>query len=112
MNDYGEDQFHAVCSNLDIPRLSATELSFLSEYAAVMKPIAQALNILQSETKMFVGYLLPTLTILREKLEAKRASATICMPLVSALLNGIDERFADILIDPEAVAAAIIHPKF
>jgi len=51
---------------------SPTPISFLEEYTSVMKPVVQALNILQSETKMFMGYLLPTLSILRQSLHLWR----------------------------------------
>ena len=47
----------------------------------------QALNILQSEQKMYMGYLLPTITILREKLVSKEASATITKPLITSLIQ-------------------------
>lgn len=112
INEHGEDSFHTLCSKLDLPKLSGLELTFLMEYIAVMKPLAQALNILQSESNMFMGYLLPTICILRQKLMAKQATATICKPLISALMNGIDERFHCLFGDSEAIAAAILHPKF
>lgn len=72
----------------------------------------QALNILQSEQKMYMGYLLPTITILREKLVSKGTSVTITKPLITSLIEGIDNRFATMLDDRDAIAAAIIHPKF
>ena len=43
---------------------------------------------------------------------AKQTTSTICKPLISALLNGIDERFHNLFADSEAIAAAILHPKF
>jgi len=77
-----------------------------------MKPVTQALNILQSEGKMFVGFLLPTISILREKLSNLQATANTCIPLVNAVLAGIDRRFAEIFRDKEGIAAAILHPQF
>lgn len=77
-----------------------------------MKPVAQALNILQSEKNMYLAYLLPTIGLLRDKLVAQRMSATVCKPLISALITGIDNRFASSLDDLEAISAAILHPKF
>ena len=38
------------------------EVKFLEEYISVMKPVTQALNILQSEGKMFMGFLLPMIS--------------------------------------------------
>ena len=61
---------------------------------------------------MFLGYLLPTITVLRDKLLAKRASVTVCTPLVSALINGIDNRFAEAYDDAQVAAAAVLHAKF
>ena len=58
-----------------------------------MKPVAQAVNILQAEKNMFLGYLLLTIAMLRDKLIAKRTAVTVCKPLVSALIDGIDKRF-------------------
>ena len=43
-------------------------MSFLEQYVFVMKPMAAALNILQSETNAYMGWLLPTIYILEEKL--------------------------------------------
>ena len=61
---------------------------------------------------MFMGYLLPTIVKLREKLVAKSFSATSCKPLIKALVDGIDRRFKDLYSDMDVIAAAIIHPKF
>ncbi len=112
VSEKGEDVFHSMCTKLEVPRLTNGELAFLTEYASVMKPLAQALNILQCEKKTYMAYLLPTITILREKLVTKKSEATMCKPLVSALLYGIDQRFSDLFGDSEAMAAAILHPKF
>ncbi|RXN37426.1 hypothetical protein ROHU_002076 [Labeo rohita] len=50
-------------------RLSSVEISFLEEFARTMGPLAKALNILQDETDVQMGWLLPTLTLLINKLE-------------------------------------------
>jgi len=112
INEKGEDEFRQVCAKLDVPRFKDAEMGFLSEYVSIMKPVAQSLNILQCETKMYLAYLLPTITVLKEKLQHKQSSAVTCKPLIAALLNGIDERFADMFTDRDCVAAAILHPKF
>jgi len=101
-----------VCSKLNVPRFTDAEVAFLTEYVAVMKPVAQTLNSLQSETKMFMGYLLPTIMILKDKLQHKCTSAVVCKPLINALNSGIDRRFVDVFNDREVIAAAILHPKF
>ena len=93
-------------------RLKPTETRFLADYRDVMKPMAQALDILQAEKKAYMGYLLPTLTMLQEKLRARREVTQTCGPLVDALLAGIARRFEATMCDPESIAAAILHPKF
>jgi hypothetical protein len=111
--DKGEQQLDSVCNKIGVPRLTAGELAFLTEYVAVMKPVAQALNIMQAEKNMFLGYLLPTITVLRDKLVSKRASVTMCAPLVSALIDGTDNRFAEAFDDAVVAAAAVLlHAKF
>jgi len=112
ISEHGEDEFRTVCSKLEVPRFTDADLAFLTEYVAVMKPVAQALNILQSESKMFMAYLLPTITILKEKLQNRRESAGVCAPLIDAMLCAIDRRFAEAFADKDAIAAAILHPKF
>ena len=77
-----------------------------------MKPMAQALDILQAETKAFMGYLVPTLTILQGKLRARREVVQTCGPLIDALLAGIARRFDATMNSAESIAAAIVHPKF
>jgi hypothetical protein len=79
-----------------------------------MKPIAQAINILQGETNhsnAYMGYLAPTITVLRDKL-SKKLDIPAMKPLVQALLNGIDKQFDSMLNDKKIIAAAILHPKF
>jgi hypothetical protein len=77
-----------------------------------MQPLAQALDILQAENKAYMGYLLPVLYMLQDKLKQKRDAAEVCAPLIDALLAGICRRFSTIMEEPEMIAAAILHPKF
>jgi len=85
-----------------ISRFTDAETAFPGEYTSVMKPMR----------KKFMGYLPPTLSILREKLVQKQATAVACRPIITALLNGINKRFAAVYDNKEAIAAAILHPKF
>jgi len=78
----------------------------------VMRPLAQALDILQSQDKMYMGYLAPTIRILLEKLRKQRNVVTHCKVLVDTLETGILKRFTSIIEDPDVIAAAIVHPKF
>ena len=110
--DHGENEFRKLCAKLYVARLTNTEVAFLEEYVCIMKPVTQALNILQTETKMYMGYLLPTICILQEKLHDLEATSAICKPLITAMLEAIERRFAEIFVDKEAIATAILHPHF
>ena len=61
---------------------------------------------------MFIGYLLPTIVMLRQKLVAKIVAAALCKPIITALLDGIDRRYQELYSDVDAIAAAIIYPRF
>ena len=74
---HGEDEFRRVCGKLDVQKFTAADVAFLQDYVAIMKPVAQALNILQAEDKMYMACLLPTISILKEKLHSKQASGDL-----------------------------------
>ena len=88
-------------------RLKPDEIQFL-------KPIAQALNILQGKynhSNAYMGYLVPTIALLKQKLHKKIGIATV-KPLVTALLDGIDKRFDYLFDDEKIIAAALLPPNF
>lgn len=93
-------------------RLSPVEIAFLEEYARTMSPLAKALNILQAEIDVRMGWLLPTLTLLISKLDRIRITFRYCKPLVDAIQEGLQQRFGDMLVELEFIAAAILVPKF
>ncbi len=92
-------------------RLSPVEIAFLEEYARTMSPLAKALNILQAEIDVQMGWLLPTLTLLISKLDRIRITSRYCKPLVNAIQGGLQQRFGNMLVEPEFIAAAILVPK-
>ncbi|KAJ8378407.1 hypothetical protein AAFF_G00242950 [Aldrovandia affinis] len=59
-----------------------------------------------------MGWLLPTLTQLKTKLDRIKPSLKFSKPLVDAIQLGLKNRFSEILEDPELIAAAILLPKF
>lgn len=60
-----------------------------------MEPLAGALDILQSEKGMYMGYLLPVLYTLRKKLENVSAEGVIteCHPLLTSIQEGLTKRY-------------------
>ncbi|KAM9707696.1 uncharacterized protein ACNS7B_000215 [Menidia menidia] len=112
VKEKGEAAMKVICTDLNVPMFYPAELAFLSEFAVVMTPVAQATNILQAETNVQMGWLLPTVKLLISKLERIKLRLKYCKPLVDALQVGIEERFGPMMQDPELVAAAILLPKF
>ena len=59
-----------------------------------------------------MGFLTPTISILKKKLHQKKSSTPGLEPLADALLSGIEKRFKSMLADEKIIAAAILRPKF
>ncbi|XP_065315942.1 uncharacterized protein LOC135924763 [Gordionus sp. m RMFG-2023] len=93
-----------------LARLSNNDKKFLEEYCIIMEPIATSLTILESEEKMHLGCLTPTITIVIIKLN-KLSGLKYGQPLIDAVLNGINKRFQHIYED-QYLLSAIIHPIF
>lgn len=75
-----------------------------------MAPVATSLDLLQGEQQCSLGYVLPTLAVLKSKLQKVEVKHT--KPLRDALLCGVDRRFTNLFSDKEFLPAAITHPKF
>ncbi|XP_076860592.1 uncharacterized protein LOC143513741 [Brachyhypopomus gauderio] len=90
VKEKGEAALKVVCTDLKVSMFNPAELAFLSEYAAVMTPVAQATNILQAETNVQMGWLLPTVKLLKIKLNKIKLPLKYCKPLVDALQVGIE----------------------
>jgi hypothetical protein len=59
-----------------------------------MKPLACALDILQGESGMYMGYLLPVLSTLEEKLKKLNdENLTECHALLIAIQQGLHKRY-------------------
>ncbi|KAI7813965.1 hypothetical protein IRJ41_005220 [Triplophysa rosa] len=71
-----------------------------------------ALNLLQGESSVHMGFLLPTLHQLQDKLKRLESTCKVCQPLLKALQGGILKRFGEVMKEPELIAAAILLPKF
>lgn len=79
-----------------------------------MEPVADALDVLQEEISISMSYLLPTLTILREKLNNHQRDTTMkhANPLVCSLLDSLKDRFDHMFNIPQIRLAAICDPSF
>lgn len=58
-----------------------------------MGPLARALDILQSDFGMYMGYLLPVLSTLQQKMKhINKDGLTYCHSLVEAIQIGLNKR--------------------
>jgi len=75
--------------------LTPNEEQFLQEYSRIMKHIADALDVLQGDKNIGLGFLLPTIAELKEKLQKLQdgTSITHCQPLITGLLDAIHFRY-------------------
>lgn len=90
--------------------MTDNDMTFLTSYAKVMKPLVLAMTLLQSETTTYLGHLIPTIMGLKCKLD--QSTDRLVEPLVRALSAGIDSRFQEILADKEHLIASVLHPQF
>ncbi|XP_073349471.1 uncharacterized protein [Pagrus major] len=112
LREKGEPALREICAELKVPMFHPVELTFLKEYYTTMSPVAQSINILQGEAEVQMGWLLPTISLLSSKLEKIKIALKHCKPLGETIQVGIQNRFGEMLRDPELIAAAIIIPKF
>ena len=82
------------------------------EYSKVMQTMAQALDILQSEEKCYMGILLPTIVSLKKQLLKTRENLKLASPLVDALLTGVEKRFSGYLGRNDLILSSLTHPQF
>ncbi len=106
------DNMNFLLSKVDARPFSSVEIAFIGEYCEMMKPFAQALDILQGDKNMFLGYLLPTVVRLKEKIRNRVEASVHCKPLGGALLKGLDTRFEQLFEARRAVLAAVTLPMF
>lgn len=100
---------------LKIDPLSSIDREFLEEYRNVFAPIAEFLDYCQQDNALF-GLLLPGLFSLK-KTYLMMDELKFCTPLVIALVDGIEDRFSQLLdFDSDlcvpALIAACSHPFF
>ena len=101
-----------VCTAVGVALFRAVDISFILEYVKVMRPMVQALDVLQSETHCYMGILLPSLVSLKRQLRFVREGQKLASPLVDALLTGIEKRFDGYFARDDLILACITHPEF
>ena len=105
------EQFAALLAELKIPAFHQSEVEYLREYAKVMAPVSDALDVLQGQDNIAISYLLPTIKILSSKLQAI-VGLKHCQPLHTCILSSILTRFGHMFNDNDLMLAAICDPHF
>jgi hypothetical protein len=103
-------KINKACQALNLPVFQQTEITFLKEYVAIMKPVAFALDLLQGENNCYFGYVLPTIKSLTNNIQ--KTTVSYAAALKKAVLDGINMRFQQYFTDDYFILAAISHPKF
>ena len=93
--------------------LFSIDVIFLREYCKIMQPICQSLDVLQSETKTFLGCLLPTISTAMKKLKELKSSNKIVvgLPLIDSLIQAIESSFGQYFEDETYLLATSFYPQ-
>ena len=71
-----------------------------------MKAVAKVLDILQGDKNTKFGYLVSTIEKLKEKLQKQKdklsESRNVCLPLLNAILDGVEKRFLGVFKGPNS----------
>ncbi len=103
-----------VFAHFNMPYFRPAEEDYIREYVKIMRPLTEALDVFQADKKVSIGYLLPTLTILMNKMESLRRKTGIvhCKAFISSIISSLNVRFAHCFNDEELCLAAMVHQKF
>lgn len=117
-----ETQLHLPRSKKSKPLevLTATEWKILKDYVVCMRPIAEALDIIQGEERACAGYILPTLygikACLNENIENNVYVSDFGKSMNETMLQCLSNRFDDMMKicdeNKSLILAAAIHPCF
>ena len=105
-----DDKLSEVCKSLGLPPFIQLELNFLKEYVSLMGPVAQSIDMLQGDQNCGLGYVLPTITTLRKKIN--QTELKYARSMQQSLLKGNDNRFGQYFHDKEFLLAAVTNPRF
>ncbi|CAI6366810.1 unnamed protein product [Macrosiphum euphorbiae] len=113
-----KDKLNLVLKELNVKySFKDIDFEYLEELAALLKPIAGALDFLQSENQCYYGQLLPTLYSLKTRLEMlKEKNFRHLANMITPLVNSLIKRFSDFFeLSPsinEAILATCFHPCY
>jgi len=106
-----ETKFDKLLDELEIKRLQPVHKTFVAEYVDVMRPVCCALDVLQGQQVVGLGYLLPTISVVKHQLSSitgrSTNTLTVCKPLITALQTGNDKWFGPMFADVNAQLAAV-----
>ena len=89
-----KQKLRELCVALSLHPFKDAEIEFLEEYVIVLRPLAAAIDILQGENNCYLGYLLPTLLIVKKSMRALiNGSLVHAQSLASAIILGLQQRF-------------------
>ena len=77
-----------------------------------MCPLATALNILECEKHLFLGYLLPTIATVGKQLRSLQDQLIYCTCLVQGILEGLEIRFEEYYSNKKFILASVTIAKF
>jgi len=67
------DDLNELCTKIGLRTFSEREMTFLKDYCSVVKPLAEGLDILQSQKNCYYGTLLPTLFTIIKKTNTRKS---------------------------------------
>jgi len=74
--------------------------------------VCTALDVLQGDKVVGLGYHVPTLTVVKNRLKECSQTLTVCKPLAVALQTAVNTRFSEMTEDLNAQLAAVVNPVF
>ena len=90
--------------------LTDAHMTFLIAYLCARKPLAIAMELFQGEGDCYIGQVIPTVLGVKSKLSLSTDPQVV--PLVGALIKGLDTRFRDVMISDKYIISAILIPRF